>query len=57
MIKSLLQSMTYGSKEARQYFPRLLQIKALANDQTKKLFNEEVGSDILNVSFSVLIRL
>lgn len=42
MIKSLLRSMAHGCKEARQYFPRLLQIKRLANDHTKKLFNDEV---------------
>ncbi|XP_037038023.1 DNA-dependent protein kinase catalytic subunit-like isoform X2 [Bradysia coprophila] len=41
MIKALLRGMTYGSKEARQYFPRLLQIKTLASEQTKKLFNDE----------------
>lgn len=43
MIKALLRGMTYGSKEARQYFPRLLQIKTLASDQTKKVFNDEVN--------------
>lgn len=42
LIKSLLRSMAHGCKEARQYFPRLLQIKRLANDHTKKLFNDEV---------------
>lgn len=42
MIKSLLRGMAHGSKEARQYFPRLLQIKKLSNKDTKKLFNDEV---------------
>ncbi|KAJ6648931.1 DNA-dependent protein kinase catalytic subunit [Pseudolycoriella hygida] len=40
-IKSLLRSMCHGSKEARQYFPRLLQIETLKNKETQKLFNDE----------------
>lgn len=44
LIKSLLRSMAHGSKEARQYFPRLLQIKKLTTNETKKLFNDEVIS-------------
>lgn len=48
MIKSLLRSMAHGSKEARQNFPRLMQIKTLANSQTKKLFNDEVSGKSYN---------
>lgn len=42
LIRSLLRSMNHGSKEARQYFPRLLQIKRLASIETRKVFNDEV---------------
>lgn len=42
VVKQLLNAIRFNSYEARQRFPRLLQIVELYNDQTLKIFIESV---------------